>query len=325
MQKRSGTIARKAEPSRDVLAIVVSYNTRELTRKAVASLLSQDPAPEVVVVDNASSDGSAEALTAAWPSLRVLPQTRNLGFARAVNLVANATQSRWILLLNPDARLEEGALSVLLDLAETRPGHGVYGGRTVSEDGALNPLSCSARQTPWSTFCTAIGLSHLFPGSSVFNAEGMGGWPRDTIREVDIIAGCFALIDRRVWSDLGGFDARFWMYGEDADFCLRSRALTGKRPLFTPDAVAQHVGRASEDDAISFHMSLARGKIAVARSHWPGSRQWMIRPFWRIWAGVRALAEGARRVIAISHTRRKQPHRLWRELWRRRAEWLDGY
>ena len=97
----------------------------------------------------------------------------------------------------------------------------------------------------WNLFCRAVGLTGLFPQSRLFNAEAYGGWKRDTEREVDIVTGCFFLIEHRFWDTLGGFDPLFFMYGEEADLCLRARPL-GARPRITPDARIVHYGGASE-------------------------------------------------------------------------------
>lgn len=312
-------------PESDVLAIIVSYNTKALTLRAVASVLSQRPEPQLVVVDNASSDGSARALSKRWPDLRVIRSEKNLGFGCAVNLAAAAKHSRWILLLNPDAMLEKDALAKLVAFAENNSGHGIFGGRTIFPDGRLNPDSCQGRITPWSVLCQSLGLTRVMRNSPLFNPEGIGGWERDSVREVDIVFGAFFLIDREVWNDLGGFDPRYWLYGEDADLCLRARKLLGKRPLFTPDAVAHHTGGAARDNATSYRTLIAKGRVTVMRQHWPGHWRWLVRPLGLAWAGSRAMAEAGGDLFARIRGRARPEARLWQAVWRSRDDWLEGY
>lgn len=312
-------------PEAGVLTVIVSYNTRALTLEAIASVVEQRPAPRLVVVDNASADGSADAIATDWPDVDLIRAGSNLGFGRAVNLAAETGRSRWILMLNPDARLEDGALARLVEFAEANPGHGIYGGRTVFPDGTLNPDSCQNRMTPWSEFCMATGLTRAFRDTALFNPEGIGGWRRDSVREVDIVFGAFCLVDRSVWDELGGFDPRYWLYGEDADLCLRATALTGRRPLFTPDAVATHVGGAASDSTVRYRTLIAKGRSTVMRQHWPARRRWLVRPLGITWAGSRALAERGRHVLVGTGERTEADQRLWLTVWRTRSDWLEGY
>src|SRR5690606_2943956 len=115
--------------------------------------------------------------------------------------------------------------------------------------GSLNPTSCWGRSTPWSEFCHAVGLSAAFRGSRLLNPEGLGSWRRDSVREVDIVTGCFLLLPRALWERLGGFHPDFFMYGEEADLCLRARRL-GVRPIITPEATIVHYGGRSENKRI---------------------------------------------------------------------------
>jgi GT2 family glycosyltransferase len=314
-----------SEPHQPILAVIVSYNTRELTIDAIASVLAQPETPQIVVVDNASADGSARAILALWPDLILIEPGRNLGFGRAVNLAVAHRPSRWILLLNPDAALQKNALARLVACAEANPGHAIYGGRTHFHDGRLNPYCCQNRITPWSALCFALGLSRAFPTSALFNSERIGGWQCDSLREVDIIYGTFCLIDRDVWDRLGGFDPRYWLYGEDVDLCLRAIKLTGTRPLFTPDAIACHIGGAAQDST-ALHLALvAKGRATVMRQHWPPYWRWMARPIGLVWVGTRLLAELGRRLWARLRGNAAVKPGPWHALWAHRGHWLNGY
>ena len=194
----------------NLTVIIVSYNTRDLTLAALHTLYTTTKATvfRTVVFDNASTDSSAEAVAAAFPQVELIRSAENLGFARANNVVAEASCSDWLLLLNPDTECHAGAVDNLMAFARANPQAGIYGGRTVFPDGRLNIASCWNCITLWSVFCIATGLTAAFPRTALFDPEAMGGWQRDTVREVDIVVGCFLLIRRDLWTRLGGFDLR---------------------------------------------------------------------------------------------------------------------
>src|SRR5204862_107439 len=226
-----------------------------------------DVAMRVVVFDNASSDGSAAAVAAAFPEIETIAHPENIGFAAANNLVAETVTTPWLCLLNPDTETHPGAIANLLAFAKANPKAGIVGGRTVFPDGSLNQASCWQRITPWSLFTQTSGLARAFPRSTLFNPEAMGGWQRDSVREVDIVVGCFLLTSTELWRRLGGFNRRYFMYGEDADLCLRARAL-GYRPMITPDAEIMHLVGASTAKRADKTVAVMRAKATLVRDHW---------------------------------------------------------
>lgn len=302
--------------SAEVAVLIVSYNTRERTLECVRSVLAHPPAAatEIVVVDNDSADGSADALELEFPAITVLRSGGNLGFARAVNIAAQTSAADYLLLLNPDTVVRPGALPALLDFARRHPEHGVYGGRTFREDGELDPSSCWGAPTLWSLTCFALGLSTAFAGSAVFDPESLGRWQRDTVREVPIVTGCLLLIRRADFFSVGGMDERFFLYGEDAEFSLRA-ARAGMRPVIVPDAAIVHaVGASTGARGRKMTMVLA-GKVTLLRSAWSPARA-------RI--GVGLLVAGVRLRGALETVTRRRD-RMWGHAWEHRDDWLPGY
>lgn len=301
-----------------VSIIVVSYNTREMTLACIASVFAQARGVpfEIIVVDNASTDGSAAAIAELGAQLRFLPLSANIGFARANNLAALEARGDHLLLLNPETLVLDGAIDRLAAFAFANPAAGIWGGRTLFGDRRLDPKSVWARTTPWSLVCRALGLDNALPESAVFNAEGIGGWNRDSVRRVDIVTGCFLMIRRELWEALGGFDRAFFMYGEEADLCLRAASL-GARPLFTPTATIIHYGGASEATQAGKVEKLFRGKITLMQRHWSRpARAFGLEclRFWALsrWLGATALGRPAQA-------------KMWREVWNRRAVWMAGW
>lgn len=245
----------------EVTVIIVSYNTRDLTLRAVETLLENSPglAMKVVVFDNPSHDGSAEAVATASPEVEVIANAENIGFARANNLVAESAETPWLCLLNPDTETHPNAISNLLTFAKAHPQAGIVGGRTVFPDGSLHPASCWRRIGIWSLLTQITGLSRMFPRSDLFNYEAIGGWRRDSVREVDIVVGCFLAIPTELWRKLGGFNERYFMYGEDAD--LSSRAM-GYRPMIAADGA----GRPLADVGLGADAPCGRGFHQLPRA-----------------------------------------------------------
>lgn len=309
----------------DVSIIIVSYNTRAMTLACLASIGAQTHrvSTEIIVVDNNSPDGSAQAIGEVAPHARLLARADNLGFARANNLAAEIAQGEHLLLLNPDTIILDRAIERLLAFACAHPEAGICGGRTLHADGRLDPTCAFARMTPWSLLCRTTGLANLFPSSPLFNSEPMPGWQRDTAREVDVIAGCFLMVRRDLWQRLGGFDPAFFMYGEEADLCLRARAL-GARPMLAPEATIIHLGGASERTHAGKMVKLLAAKVELIERYFP---TWL-RPLGRtcvaFWPLSRALAHGARARLT------RRPGHLaeaeqWSAVWRERKRWIGGF
>ena len=303
--------------------LIVSYNTRETTLECLASLFAFPPKVsfETIVLDNASSDGSAAAIRAAWPQVGLIEHPENSGFAAGNNIAARLANGRRILLLNPDTLLFAGSLDAMWDFAERTPTRGIWGGRTLFADHSLNPSSCWAQISLWSLFCSAFGLIWLFPGSALFNPEAYGNWQRDEERDVDIVTGCFLLIDHALWDRLGGFDTAFFMYAEEADLCLRARAL-GANPGISPAAEIIHLGGASETSMTEKLIRTTRGRITLIRKHWHPVAAMAGLLLYRIWAFSRMIGS---RFVAGPRDEPGKAADKWRTVWQRRSEWLAGY
>ena len=305
--------------------IIVSFSTRKMTIECLRSIDEQtlNIKYEVIVVDNNSTDDSVSAVRAEFPRVRLIALPENVGFARANNLAAKEARGRRILLLNPDTVILDCAIDRLFAFANSRPSCQIWGGRTLFEDGSLNPFSCWRKMTLWSLFCSATGLTYLAPSSQILSPESYGGWKRDTVRCVDIVTGCFLMINRALWDKLNGFDPKFFMFGEEADLCLRAR-LAGACPIVTPTATIVHYGGASTTSFLEQRLMLLKGRVTLLDRHWST----LGRPFGRLlflsitvtrWWGYYLLGNLSTR---SDLTRLAED---WRTLWQRRTEWIGGY
>jgi GT2 family glycosyltransferase len=216
-------------PSLDV--VIVSYRCRELLRACLDSLLGAGHpagALAVVVVDNASRDGTAELVRDAYPAVRLVASPENLGFAKATNLGIRLGTAPYVLALNPDTSIPAGTLDALLALMEERPEVGMAGCRLVRPDGSLDHAATRSFPTPLSA------LSHFTRTGRGYAADPTVGGPTDAVN------GAFMLFRRTALEAVGLFDEGYWMYMEDLDLCYRF-ARAGWTTWYEPAVSAVHV------------------------------------------------------------------------------------
>lgn len=314
------------EPQKiDLSILIVSYNTRAMTLAAISSIVAEtrDVSYELIVVDNASTDGSAEAIAAHPAKPRLIALTENIGFGRANNLAGEYARGDAVLLINPDTVVLDRAIDRLFAFAQANKRALIWGGRTVFADGSLNPASCWGRITVWNLLTRATGLTGLFPRSALFNPEAYGGWDRGSVREVDIVSGCFLMTPRPIWLALGGFDPAFFMYGEEADLCLRARRF-GARPMVTPEATIVHYGGASEATRAGKMIKLLKAKATLIDRHWPRGTVEFGQSLLMLWPLSRFVAHALRQRIQGDEASRTAAD-TWKAIWDARDDWRFGY
>lgn len=227
-----------------IVVAVVSWNTRDLLDRCLRSLgpAGRAGAAEVWVVDNASSDGSAEMVrhTHAWA--RLIASEYNLGYGGAVNLVAERTSSRWLALANADAAVAPQALDRLVAAGEADPGAGILAPRLVLPDGSTQHLAW-AFPTVGATVAQNLG-PRLLPQRLGDRLALRGAWNPDRPRRIPWAVGAFLLVRRTAWDEAGGFDPGQWMSAEDLDLGWRMRQ-AGWATRYEPDAIVHHAESAA--------------------------------------------------------------------------------
>lgn len=313
----------RAKP--DLSIIVVSYNTRDMTLACLDSIRSETKSTnfEVIVVDNASDDGSAAAIEKHPLNVRLVSLESNIGFARANNLGAMYAEGDLLLLLNPDTVVLENAIDRLVEFSRERPDAGIWGGKTVFGDGSLNPSSCWRKISPWNLICGVTGISKMFSTNPLLNSEAYGGWKRDSISDVDIVSGCFFLVRTELWKALKGFDALFFMYGEEADLCHRAKKL-GAQPCITPEAKIIHYGGASEQSKAGKLVKLLAAKMTLIRRHFNPLLKPVGISLLALWPLSRVIIFSLLSIV-VPTGRMKASRVSWREVWRARNAWISGY
>lgn len=250
--------------SAKVAVVVVSYNTRDDLVRCLRSLANPTLPIETVVVDNASTDGSATAAREALPSAAVLENAENLGFAAACNRGWRASAAPCVLFLNSDAEVTPGAIETLAGVLDVRPDVGIVGPRTVGENGRIQ-VSTGADLTPWSEWSQRRLVRGVREGRPESVREAESGHGRE--HEPFWVSGSCLLARRSALQAVGGFDEDFFLYEEDVDLCARVRA-AGWRVVFTPAATVLHrLGRSMEKSAERARLEYHRSHLRYYRKH----------------------------------------------------------
>ena len=224
----------------DLSVIIVGWNAKHYLELCLESLAKAPPwrSMEVLVVDNASSDGSVEMIEERFPWVKLIKSSENLGFAKGNNVAIRQCQGRYIALVNPDVIVFPGCLDALADFLDENPKVGNVGPRVLNPDMSMQS-TCRRFPTLWNNFCSATGLSTRFKNSRFFAGEHMFYFPHDRTLAVDVIVGCFSMIRREALDTVGLLDEGLFMYGDDVDWCRRARN-AGWQVVFYPGGQAIH-------------------------------------------------------------------------------------
>lgn len=234
----------------DISIIIVSYNTVHLLHEVVAKLRTAADGlkTEIIFVDNASKDNSAEVIRNEFPDCQLIMNTQNVGFGRANNQALALASGRYVLLVNTDAFVAKETLKSTLIYMDANPKCGILGVRLEGRDGVLQPCA-RYFPTPWNTFLQQTGLNRIF--KNVKMVDDMN-WAHDTVRMCDWVVGCYYLVRKEVITQVGLFDSRYFLYMEEVDHCLAAKK-AGWDVVFYPYTTVIHLGgeSAKSDGTIS--------------------------------------------------------------------------
>ncbi|MEX2421131.1 MAG: glycosyltransferase family 2 protein [Actinomycetota bacterium] len=272
----------------DLAVVVVNHNAGGYLSRCLATVLANtgDAEVEVVVVDNASSDGSASAAREVFGQVQVIETGTNRGFAAGVNVGIGATTAPFVFVLNPDAEIWEGTLERFVKLARERPRAGAIGPMIRNTDGSIYP---SGRRVP----SVGVAVGHALLGSfwhdNPFSRRyRSAGWDRSTEREVDWISGSAFLVRREALDEVGPLDERFFLYAEEVDLFKRLRE-AGWQVLFTPELEVVHEGGVSTGRSRRMHLIHSRSVYRYFEKH--HARGWRRALLPLAWLVLRVRAE----------------------------------
>ena len=207
----------------DLSIIIVNYNVKEFLQNLIHSIYkaAQKITFEIIVIDNASNDGSVEFIRDKFPDVKIFANDKNLGFSKANNIGLKAALGKYLLLINPDTLVSEDTFDKMIRFFNDNPDAGLAGCKILNPDGSLQLACRRSFPGPWTSFCKVTGLSTMFPKSRLFARYNLTYLNEDQTYEVDAISGSFMMFPREIYEKIGGLDEQFFMYGEDLDFCYR--------------------------------------------------------------------------------------------------------
>lgn len=260
--------------------MIVSYNTKDLLRECLQSVQREATglSTEVILVDNNSSDGSPQMVGNEFPDVKVICSTINLGFGAANNLAIESARGRYIVLLNSDAFLSAGSLRTARDHMDAHPRAALAGARLVGRDASWQP---SSRMFPniVNDALVMMGLAARYPKSKFFGRFDRTWADPLEPSQADWVPGAFSIIRADVLHQVGVFDTRFFMYGEEVDLCRRIKN-AGHEIWYWPDIVVTHIGgessRQMRDDGAGSQVSKwrMRSTLLYYRKH-HGGMAWL--------------------------------------------------
>jgi hypothetical protein len=253
----------------DISVVILSWNDREHLQECILSLreCANSRQIEILVVDNASTDGSAELVQTKFPEVKLLRNSENLGFAKANNLGIKASQGKYVCLLNSDIKVLKGCLDALADYLDRHRDIGIIGPKVLNGD-RTHQSSCRRFPGLWNNFCSATGLAVAFRETKLLSGEHMFYFKGNRIQEVDVLVGCFWMTRRAAIAEFGLLDEDFFMYAEDVDWCRRCWE-AGWRVVFFPAAQAIHYrgGSSANQDPIWVAVTQQHSILRYWRKH----------------------------------------------------------
>jgi GT2 family glycosyltransferase len=297
--------------------VILCWNDLKVIDDCLSSIYQEthDIDFEVIVSDNGSTDGSIEFISRNYPRVRVVENGGNFGFAAGNNVGIARSSGRYVLILNPDTVIHDGALEKLVDFADRHPEAGGFGCRVLNRDGSYQgparPFPTVRRE--WVAALYLRRLAHL---SDLFISDAYTGWNGDTERTIDWQSGCCVMFRADVLKSLGGFDVQFFYHFEEVDLCRRVWD-AGYPILYTPGAEITHLGGQSVNRfPIRFELERYRSRYRYFYKHFGPKGARRCRRAALAWIRIRQVGYGALRLLTSGDTLK---HRM--DMYRISAQW----
>lgn len=253
--------------------IIVNFNVKAFLQNCLLSVRKslEDIPSEIIVVDNASDDGSVEIIKKNFPDVKLIELSENLGFSKANNIGLKIAKGEYICLLNPDTIVEEDTFNTMIRFMESHPEAGMAGCKILNPDGTFQLACKRSFPTPWVAFTKIFGLSALFPKSKLFARYNLTYLDENQTYEVDAISGSFMFLRRDVYEKVGGLDESFFMYGEDLDWCFRIKEAGFKIYYVHSTKIIHFKGESTKRSNIDEVKHFYNAMRLFVRKHFSGS------------------------------------------------------
>ena len=284
------SVADGPEPNLDLAVVILNFNTRDLLRDCLRSVFAHADglSVQVCVVDNASTDGSADMVAGEFPQAHLIRQTTNIGYSAGNNVglrwfglhgrsegPLKATAPRYALLLNPDTVVPPATFAQMVAYMDANPAIGVAGPRVRRPDGTLDKACRRSFPTPQVSFYRMLGLSRLFPRSPRFNAYNLAYLPEDAVHPVDAVVGAYMQLRREAIADAGLLDEAFFMYGEDLDWAKRIKD-AGWEVWYNGAVEITHVKEAASSQSSKARIDFYEAMWIFYRKHYQAETNWLL-------------------------------------------------
>ena len=281
--------------------IIVSYNVKYFLEQCLCSLqiAIANIAAEIIIIDNASADGSVEYLERQFPDFRFTGNRKNIGYARANNQGLRQASGKFILFLNPDTILPEDCLEKVLRFAEAHVQCGACGVRMLDGNGRFLPESKRAFPSLKTSFYKLSGLTALLPQSKRFARYYLAHLAETQNHEVDVLSGAFLLAPKQVLDQLGGFDEQFFMYGEDIDLSYRLQQAGYKNYYLAETSIIHYKGQSTKKETFKYVLLFYKAMSIFVRKHYHGSRLWRFIIIVQITIWLRATFSALRNIFRV--------------------------
>jgi GT2 family glycosyltransferase len=252
----------------DVSIIIVAWNVRKFVRDCLKSVYEHTKGIdfEIIYVDNASEDGSVEMVKEQFQAVRIIENDENMGFIKANNQGIKISRGRYVLLLNSDTILLNNAIAETIKFADANPKAAVVGCKVLNPNQTLQ-RTCFMYPSLLNTFLGATYLYKIFPGSKFFGREHMTWCDFDEPMEVETVCGCYSLVRKEAIDQVGLMDERYFVYGDDPDWCYRFKK-KGWKIMFSPEGrIIHYGGQTTSQKARAFRLQLEGSKLIFMKLH----------------------------------------------------------
>lgn len=284
--------------------LIVNYNVKYFLEQCLCSVQQaiQGLAAEVIVVDNASTDGSLELLQPQFGWVRFIASATNTGFAPANNLALQYATGDYILYLNPDTILAEDSLAASIRFLDEHPQAGGLGIKMVDGAGRFLPESKRSFPSPLTSLYKLMGLGALFPKSPVFARYSLGHLSPNSNHEVGVLSGAYLMSRRVLLQQLGGFDEAFFMYGEDVDLSYRIQQAGYKNYYFAGSTIIHFKGESTKKGSLNYVKMFYNAMSLFVQKHYGSSRGRVFAGCIRLAIWLRAGVTAVKKVISMIGT-----------------------